>query len=368
MIRPLVALLVGALFAGALFVGLAFLVRFEPRPPSTAAKVHLHSKAVAQAAKARPRTRTKVRFQAPPKVLEAKKEPKKARPVDKLDGGNIVETARPTIEQVPTKTNNLGRYDMKVEREVKARTRRAPGVRDLGKMVLDNPSAIQSPQSTSKAPTQIPQRKQIAKAVASKPSENASTALPTTGPGAAPLAKAGETTRQGSPVVRGSHDGLLLPATSPGNVMHNIQALAGNPGSNDYLPDIEDEGETNLLNTRKFRYWDFFQRVKDKISSEWDPGRVWKSRDPNGTRYGVRDRFTLLRVTLDPDGGLKSAGIARRSGLDFLDEEAQRAFAAAGPFPNPPTGLRNERGDIEFQFGFMFEISTQRFKFYRVNE
>ena len=169
-------------------------------------------------------------------------------------------------------------------------------------------------------------------------------------------------------VVKGAHDGLLLPATSPGNVMHNIQALAGSPGGNDYLPDVEDEGETNLLNTRKFRYWDFFQRVKDRVSSEWEPGSVWRSRDPQGNRFGVRDRLTILRVTLDPEGALKQLAVRQQSGLEFLDDEARRAFAAAGPFPNPPDGLRNERGEIQFEFGFMFEISTRRFKFYRVQQ
>jgi hypothetical protein len=37
-------------------------------------------------------------------------------------------------------------------------------------------------------------------------------------------------------------------------------------------------------------------------------------------------------------------------------------MTAASPFPNPPTGMRNASGEIEFQFGFLFEISSQRFR------
>ena len=155
----------------------------------------------------------------------------------------------------------------------------------------------------------------------------------------------------------------LLPSTSARNVLHNIQALSGAPGGNDYLPDVDDEGDTNILNTRKFRYWDFFQRVKDKIANEWEPNEVWRLHDPTGQKYGVKDRYTVLRVTLDREGAVKKVRVLRESGLDFLDEEASRAFMAASPFPNPPKGLQNSAGEVDVPFGFMFEISNRQFRF-----
>jgi len=361
--RSLAALLLGLLLACGMFLGLALLIANDAQPPKQADRIaQAKARQIAQKAKQKaPKHKTKVSFRP---QLAKKVEPPK--PIDKLTG-QVVDTARPTVEKAPEKANYLGRYDSSVKREVKSKGRKTPG-RDLGKAAIANPSSVQSLQSNSKDPTRIPERKQVQQAREGKPKENADSMRPNGGPGAAPLAKAGDRARQGSPVVRGSHDGLLLPATSPGNVMHNIQMLAGNPGSNDHLPDVDDEGDVNILNTRKFRYADFFQRVKDKVSSEWEPGRIWTSRDPTGNRYGVRDRLTILRVTLDTDGMLKRVLVARRSGLEFLDEEAQRAFAAAGPYPNPPVGLRNERGEIEFQFGFMFEISTRQFKLQRLPE
>ncbi len=42
-----------------------------------------------------------------------------------------------------------------------------------------------------------------------------------------------------------------------------------------------------------------------------------------------------------------------------LDDEAVRAFHAAGPFPNPPDGLI-KNNMITFAFSFHFEISAPR--------
>ena len=73
--------------------------------------------------------------------------------------------------------------------------------------------------------------------------------------------------------------------------------------------------------------------------------------------------MTLLQVTLDESGYLKRMVTSKRSGLDFLDHEARRAFKRAHPFPNPPHGLVVEGGEVRFQFGFYFELSTGKHRF-----
>jgi TonB family protein len=325
------------------------------------------------------------RTEAPPEQAKQPPEPPKPKPVEELKG-QIVETARPERMERPEQARYLGRYDMKVEREQRSTGRKRQG-RELGKRAIADPSELQSPTSERTEPTTLagqPQRRRrpaqaqaqrAAKAAkpakappaaVARPTPTPQAAPPTEGPGAAPGGPIS------SPVLRhaAAQPGgaqLLLPATSPGNVAHNLQALAGSPGSDDYLPDVDDEGETNLLNTRKFRYWDFFQRVRERVRGEWNPSTVWRERDPSGKRFGVRDRLTVVRVTLDADGGVKQLRVQKPSGLGFLDDEAQRAFAAAGPYPNPPAGLLNARGEVEFQFGFMFEISAARFRFYRMD-
>jgi TonB family protein len=359
-LRYVLALPVAVALVFLLAWGLAFMMRGEPLPKKSIASAGKHS----TSGRAGKGVKSHVRFVG--KALAEKDKTKDIKPPPVVDlNGQVVETAKPMVEQRPDQAKYLGRYDMKVAKEQKSKGQKTLG-KDLGKMHIDKPSALQSPQSASQDPTQIPKHeKKLVKGTSGAPDKSADKVKPVDGPGAAAVADSGETARQGSPVVRGKDDGLLLPATSPGNVMHNIQALSGNPGGNDYLPDVEDEGDTNLLNTRRFKYWDFFQRVKDRVSSEWEPGSVWRTRDPSGNRYGVRARLTILRVKLDPDGAVKHLDIAKKSGLEFLDDEAERAFSAAGPFPNPPRDMMRN-GEIEFQFGFMFEISSQKFKFFRV--
>ncbi len=360
-LRYALALPVALLLVLLLTWGLAHLLQADAVPRRAIAQ---HGKLATADGRAGKGAKTHVRFVG--KTVAEKDKPKEIKTPPVVDlNGQVVDSARPMREERPDNARYLGRYDSKVAKEQKSLGRKMLG-KDLGKMPLDNPSPIQSPQSASKAPTQIPKHEpKVVKGTSGAPDKSADKVRPLDGPGAAAVADAGETARRGSPVVRGKDDGLLLPATSPGNIMHNIQALAGNPGGNDYLPDVEDEGDTNLLNTRRFKYWDFFQRVKDRVASEWEPGTVWRGRDPSGNRYGVRPRLTILRVKLDPEGAVKHMDIAKKSGLEFLDDEAERAFSAAGPFPNPPRDMMRN-GEIEFQFGFMFEITSQKFKFFRV--
>ncbi|HWN66959.1 MAG TPA: energy transducer TonB [Haliangium sp.] len=128
------------------------------------------------------------------------------------------------------------------------------------------------------------------------------------------------------------------------------RALGG--GSVDHLEDVE-EGEATALNAKQWKYASFFNRAKRQIAQNWNPNRVLQAEDPRGNVYGVRDRITVLRVTLDSEGHLLDVIVVSGSGFDSLDEEAMRAFRAAEPFPNPPPDLVDPRsGRISFQFGF----------------
>jgi len=348
------ALLIGPLCAWALLAGLASLLRWDPaRHGPGPAKV---ARALD---KAGPKRVARMQWLSPPQVAPKAVADKPKPPPERELSGQIVQTARPDREQRPTESAYLGRYDMAVPKEQKAREV-VRNSHDLGRVRVDEPSALQSPKSRSREPTSLHTKKQEHGEPATE--QSAPPPKPGAGESPPPMADKQPSKAGGSVVVRGEDNGLLLPATSPGNVVRNLQALSGSPGRSDWLPDVEDEGDTNLLNTRKFRYWDFFERIRDRVGQEWEPGRVWRARDPTGQRYGVKSRLTVVRVTLDPEGALKHLRVAKESGLDFLDDEAQRAFAAAGPFPNPPAGLRNAQGEIEFRFGFLFEITSQRFR------
>ncbi len=138
--------------------------------------------------------------------------------------------------------------------------------------------------------------------------------------------------------------------------MDNASAAFGG-GSIDYLRDVQ-EGDKTLLNRKKSRYWTFMHRLKEQVAEEWSPGEEYRRRDPNGKVYGVKDRFTNLRITLNGDGSLRSLYVAHPSGLDFYDKEAVRAVKKAAPFMNPPEGLKDKDGLIHISFGFTLDVRS----------
>jgi len=143
-----------------------------------------------------------------------------------------------------------------------------------------------------------------------------------------------------------------------------LAAVGSDGGTVDYLNGVDEDNKT-LLNRKRMSYADFFERVKQGVASHWDPAYVYRRRDPSGRIYGVEDRLTVLNVTLNGDGSLDRLYVDQASGLDFLDDEAMRAMNEAVPFPNPPEGMKDLNGDVNFKFGFYFEISTRRFRVFR---
>ena len=134
------------------------------------------------------------------------------------------------------------------------------------------------------------------------------------------------------------------------------RAIGKGGGSMDYLKDVDD-GDATALNSKKWKHAPFFNRVKRQVADEWHPELVYVRHDPNGNVYGVKDRVTVLRIHLQPDGKLAAWTVLQSSGVDFLDDEAIDAFKKAAPFPNPPKDLVEGDGQIHFNFAFVFELS-----------
>lgn len=274
--------------------------------------------------------------------LEVAKVPEE--PEDVLDGQVVDLPEPPEPVEPPKEARFLNKVDTRTEKETKAPPAPRAKEQRAGRARVEKPSKIQSEHAKSQEPTEAPQ-----------PQEELE--LPTPRERSTPT-EVGEHApdEQKDP---GEERRLLLPATSRANALANLQALSGETRSDDALMDVE-EGDETSLNSRKFRYWDFFNRVKERVREHWRPQDVYRRRDPNGRIYGVQDRLTVLTVTLDDRGALQRLVTVKDSGAEFLDEEARRAFQAASPFPNPPVGLLDDSGKVTFQFGFLFEISTGR--------
>jgi TonB family protein len=183
-------------------------------------------------------------------------------------------------------------------------------------------------------------------------------------PGLDPPQADGSIPRLGNLQMRlGTEADRLGPAPSAGSSPVTLTpsfaqlARAVGSGTQDALKDI-DEGDETALNSKKWRFAAFFNRVKHQVQEHWHPDDVYRRRDPTGAIHGRTNRLTIVRVQLNPNGNLANVALETPSGLEFLDDEALQAFRAAQPFPNPPRQLIDQAdGLISFQFGFLFEIS-----------
>ena len=144
-----------------------------------------------------------------------------------------------------------------------------------------------------------------------------------------------------------------------------LDRIIGAPASDVSSRDDIEEGDGTFLNTREWKHSSFFNRVKQNVGMHWDPNTLVRRRDPTGELYLYKDRYTVLSVTLDSEGRVKTASVDRSSGVDFLDTEAIEAFRRAQPFPNPPPALQDERGEIRFTFGFLFEVNRGGLQLFR---
>jgi TonB family protein len=311
---------------------------------------------------------------------EEEKKPIELAPLPEVKPkGQVVEIPKPAIEQRPDQAKYLSEYDSKVTEEARARQRS-----------LKPAQAIPVPPSPSVQPSRAPQPRPASgppssepRRLARQPAERIPPRALSPEEGKLPkvaLAPTPQEPPRESEPKEPEPPGLLRPQ-SPG-VMGGTggsgpieiaprpdviaQALRG--AFPDHLKGIK-EGEQTFLNTKAWKGASFFNRVKRAVAHHWNPAQIYRRRDPYGNIYGIRDRYTLVHVTLHTDGSLKNLKVVSPSGVDFLDEEAMGALESAQPFPNPPEEVRDKDGLIRFGFGFYFEISDRPlFRIYRYND
>jgi TonB family protein len=304
------------------------------------------------------------------KIEEAKK------PEEEDPNGQIVELPKPNVEIRPESARVLSEYDTKVEKETKAHGN--PGVRTPGGAPPSEPAeadprrpgAPGAPGAASAAPSAAPGtlalRPKLGVSDPKQPAGNPEGQ-------ARPEAPGGETPREGTNQQasarpskeapsgeggEGGEGGTGAQPVKPSDLALDKETYSKTlgAGSIDHLKDI-DEGTETLLNSRRNYAAGFFNRMKRSVAAEWHPERTYAMRDPSGQIYGVKNRYTVLKVSLKPDGSVHGMLVEKASGVDFLDEEALSAFEAAQPFPNPPARLVDPDSKlITFRFGFYFEI------------
>lgn len=127
--------------------------------------------------------------------------------------------------------------------------------------------------------------------------------------------------------------------------------------TSDYLKDV-DHGIETLLNTREFKYYTYYNRIRKQLSQYWEP----KVREKVNTMFqqgrkiaSAQDRTTKLLIVLNSTGTLVTVQVLSDSGIRDLDDAAIEAFRAAAPFPNPPKGIIETDGTVKIRWDFVLE-------------
>jgi protein TonB len=127
--------------------------------------------------------------------------------------------------------------------------------------------------------------------------------------------------------------------------------------TSDYLKDV-DQGIETLLNTREFKYYTYYNRIRKQLSQFWEP----KVREKVNTMFqqgrkiaSAQDRTTKLLIVLNSVGTLVTVQVLSDSGVRDLDDAAIEAFKAAAPFPNPPKGIIETDGTVKIRWDFVLE-------------
>ncbi|MFY0540261.1 TonB family protein [Nannocystis pusilla] len=245
--------------------------------------------------------------------------------------GRLIKQDRVHKEKAPDDAKYLSEFDQSVDKETRApNVRPTPG--GLPMLPGHSPDANNSPKKQP-SPQQAPSVR-----------EGLQPEGPQVDPGAfgpMPLSP-GQPAAGGNPGLRGN----------PGA----MERALGQAGTFDSIDKNVPEGPDNALNSRRWKYASFFNRVRDSVAEHWQPGPLHERRASDSMKVGTKSWVTSLYIRLNADGSVHKISIDRPSGLGYLDEEAIRAVRAAAPFNNPPAQLVDPRTNlIEFGFAFEFE-------------
>jgi TonB family protein len=294
-------------------------------------------------------------------------------PLEDPEDAQVVSLDKPELQTPPPdEAKFLDRYDQKVDQEtIRKRDAGTPGSAAAVPQAERTPTRLapaQQPSNPSQGqdkPSALKPDEQLVGAdLAPKDDKGDQPAdqTPTQDPNPSRVAENPATSptpgQDKEPGTKEPTDGKGSPLESK-NLFPTLDNALGDGGgeTRDWL-DVE-EGDKDLLNRKQTRYWAFFDRLKGAVSREWKPNDAYRVHDPRRQVFGVEDRLTILHVTLSGDGAIQKLYVEKPCGAEFLDDEAVRAFRAAGPFPNPPEGLKNDDGHISLRFGFLVDVETQ---------
>lgn len=262
-----------------------------------------------------------VSFLTPDEMIQATKMP---------DPKLIVETDSKTAnEQLNEKAKYLSEKSNTVEKETKAKT---------GKNFL-NSQQVANSQAVPEHKTQPTAKPVPAQAKKAQPQlfDNSFDAY-------ASLNKAQE--RKALPAPQQKNDRNLAS-------VQNSQASS----TNDHLDGVKDDLMTKL-NTREYKYYGYYNRIKNQLNDWWVPQvqqKFTKMMKQGRTIASSENKITKLIIVLNSAGNLVKVQVMGESGVRDLDDAAVEAFRQAAPFPNPPKGMMETDGTVKIRWDCVVE-------------
>jgi TonB family protein len=305
----------------------------------------------------------------PPPPVQARRQPMQ-----------VVETAKPTTEQAPDNARFLSEYDTRAEHQTVARgtpkepmiakskpSELAPKEQPKEASVKEHPDKPPGHVGAPDVPGSLAMRDPGAPSSAEAPQDARTRGAlggatgPTAFDGFVPRRGDGAIEQQQHQRTETAHGqngaGGGAPDTPNLKPSQDVLERALGGGNVDHMDDV-DNGDETALNSKRWIFASFFNRLKRSVAQNWDPASVWRRVDPTGQVNGFKTRVTEVRVSLTPKGELTKIVVTTPSGVGELDDEAVRAFHSAAPFPNPPKELVGSDGAITFAFAFFFEIGS----------
>ncbi len=256
--------------------------------------------------------------------------------------GELVRPDRVFDQRPPRETDRVSEFNSRVEHETRAPLRDSAPIYD--------PSRV-GEQAGRSSPSSRPTDQQIPPHALPLGRLNPSE-LDTLGHRVEPGDMPSDEVAQMSEAVGGSAPPPLLGGQGTTEAMRRT---FGGSGSFDDLEGV-DPGTESVLNTHRFRFASFFNRMRQQIDQHWDPNEVMHRIDPEGRVHGQRTRRTLLHISLTPKGAVKKVNIIDPSGVLDLDKEAIESVNLAAPFVNPPPQMVDPRtGFVEINFMFTLQ-------------
>lgn len=159
----------------------------------------------------------------------------------------------------------------------------------------------------------------------------------------------------GTNIVEESKEGLSAQKNRQSSKLGKLgQTLfSDGPSYTQYLPDTE-TGPVTALNTERFVYSSFFNRIEERFMPTWQrnfQNTIARKSDAEQRQLINQQRWvTQVEVILDSKGYVEDVIILNSSGSAELDNDAAQAFLENKYYPNPPQKMLKEDGKIHLMY------------------